>query len=117
MSASIVLKGKTTNNPLASPLAAPPTVSPMPNKANSTRMTSDGSSSSAKFYDQGDKFDDYDDFGAGDCRVGGGRGGGKSGKQKRREENRGGSDFGDGNIYSAKHIRTRQSLHRNKEKK
>lgn len=75
-------------------------------------MTSDGSSSSSNYYEQGDKFDDYDDFAAGDCRVGGGRGVANSGKQKRREENRGGS--GSGTIYSAKHIRSRQSLQRNK---
>ena len=122
MSATIFSNGKTMNNAHASQLPAVlpimPKCLPKPNIGNTpTRMASDGSVASANF-DDGDDYDDYDDFSPVDCRVGSGRGGGagQSGKQKRREDNRGGSG-GSGTIYSAKHIRTKESLRERKGKK
>ena len=65
-------------------------------------------------YDYEEDFDcylDYDDFRAGGCGGGGG-GGGSSKKATKRQKQRGGG--GSGTIYSAKHIRAKESLRLNR---
>lgn len=56
---------------------------------------------SAAYFEAGDEYDDYDDFGANQ----GGGGGGGGGKTNKRRENRGG---GTSNVYSSKHTRAKE---------
>ena len=68
---------------------------------------------SAAFFDQQDEYDDVDDFqlGKGSSSGGGGGGGGGGGtssKMSKRQANRGGSG-NSGNIYSAKHVRLKET--------
>jgi len=65
---------------------------------------------SAAFF-EGGEYDDYDDFAA---SSGGGGGGGSSNKTEKRQQNRGGG--GSGTIYSAKHVRQKETLNSNTKK-
>lgn len=63
------------------------------------------SEDSARFYEQQDEYDDFDDFAASGKPAGGA---GISQKMSKRVENKGGG--GSGSIYSAKHIRQKEAL-------
>jgi hypothetical protein len=81
------------------------TVPPKPEPADRNESVE-----SAAFFEGGDEYDDYGDFGVNQAKSGGGGGGGGGTTQKidKRQEHRGGSG-GSGSIYSAKHVRAKET--------
>ena len=73
------------------------------------------------YFEGGDEYDDYDDFGLNSGGGGGGGGGNKNTKKatarvEKQQQDRGGAR-GSGTIYSNKHTRLREAAMHNKGKR